>query len=314
MRVYCVLTLLVLSACVPVDGPPQDMGFVPFVPDMSDASADLDASGPADADPDAADAGPDATPDDGVPDETPDVPDDMPSGTCRPNKDGQITRAEVPIRTGLFATFKVATDAPVDLVGTMESDGSRAWKLDGDLPGDQRVILEARDPTGLWFAPDFPTATYVTRLNSTSDLLGIFETTEDALLLLGVASPEDTFTSTKLTYDPPVRVLDFPVTPGKTWSTEARVSGTALGNPFTVYSEDYASEVDATGTLTTPFGLFDVMRVRIDLTRTVNFIPTRVRTYAFVSECFGTVANVVSEDDEREVEFTTAAEVRRLAP
>ena len=59
---------------------------------------------------------------------------------------------------------------------------------------------------------------------------------------------------------------------------------------------------------------FEVLRVRTELERTVGLLTTTVRTFAFVSECFGTVATVTSEDDEDQVEFSRAAEVRRLAP
>ena len=37
-------------------------------------------------------------------------------------------------------------------------------------------------------------------------------------------------------------------------------------------------------------------------------------TVAFVGECIGTVATIVSQDNESDVEFDTASEVRRLAP
>jgi len=36
------------------------------------------------------------------------------------------------------------------------------------------------------------------------------------------------------------------------------------------------------------------------------------RTFLFVSECFGVVAAVVSQDNELATEFTHAAELRRL--
>jgi hypothetical protein len=43
-----------------------------------------------------------------------------------------------------------------------------------------------------------------------------------------------------------------------------------------------------------------------------GFSTTTQITYSFVSECFGTVATIRSEENESDAEFTEAAEVRRL--
>jgi hypothetical protein len=43
-------------------------------------------------------------------------------------------------------------------------------------------------------------------------------------------------------------------------------------------------------------------------------VPTSTRQYVFVTECFGSVATVVSQPNETEIEFEDAAEVRRLSP
>ena len=232
---------------------------------------------------------------------------------CRPNHDGVITRQEVPLRAGLSATYSVATDVvEVSTAGEDNGDGTRTWDLSGMFRGDARVIVEARDPKGQWFSTDFPQATYMTQLSQSSALLGLFEITEEDLRLLGVASPEEGFYETNVSYDPAVRTLAFPLEVGKSWQDETSVTGKFNG-AFVSYSEDYTSQVDARGTLKTPYGDFDVLRVRVELERTVGFLTTTTRTYLFVSECFGTVGTIVSEDDEDEVEFTAAAEVRRLA-
>jgi hypothetical protein len=60
--------------------------------------------------------------------------------------------------------------------------------------------------------------------------------------------------------------------------------------------------------------MFPVQRVRTDLTRTVGALVTTLHTYIFVTECFGTVASITSQNYEPMDEFTTAAEVTRLAP
>lgn len=276
--------------CVPEDedgGPGSDAG------PMDDAGA------PADAGDD--DAGP-----------LPDANVDAGEVVCSPDRDGTITRAEVPIRAGLRANFTVATDVAFDTSGEMV-DGVRTWDLRGPFEGDRTALVETIDPAGQWFADDFPGATYVTPLSLESDLLGVFEVDDTSLSLRGVVSPDDGFDRTNLENDPPVEVLSFPLTMGARWQTDAAVSGLALG-VFSSYSETYDSEVDARGTLRTPFGDFDVLRVRTELERTVGFAVTTKVSFAFVTECFGTVATLVGQDDDDGPELTELAELRRLAP
>lgn len=244
-----------------------------------------------------ADGGPSASPDAGT-------------LACLPNHDGRIDRDEVPLRAGLSATFRIATDADVDTKG-LGGDDDRYWNLDGTLEGDHDVELALLDPAGQWFADLFPTATYFTTLSTESDLLGVFQVQDDALLLLGVVSPEDGLYRTELSYEPAVEVLRFPLVADGTWSTTTEVSGIAIGAP-TLYSETYESSVDASGTLDTPYGTFAVQRVHTELTRTVGVAVVTRQTYTFVSECYGPIASLISQDYETDADFTTAAEVRRL--
>jgi len=232
--------------------------------------------------------------------------------TCAPNNDGTIHREEVPLRAGVHATFKVALGATVNTAGTLEG-GRRVWDLTAPLADGHLLTGETRPVTGTWYAEDFPNATYAARLSDTNELLGVFRVTETALELLGVVSEQDGLTSTKLTYDPPVKVLSFPLTVGKTYSTESTVTGRAQG-VIAYYWETYENQVDAEGDLKTPFSTFHVLRVRTKLTRQVGMLTTVVRSFAFVTECFGTVATVRSEDGEDSVEFTKASEVWGLSP
>jgi len=233
-------------------------------------------------------------------------------GACVPSADGTIRREQVPLRAGLRANFLGATDVSFDTRGA-DVGGVRTWDVSGAFSGDRTVLVETLDPSGMWFESDFPGATYVTKLSLTQDLLGVFEITDGALLLRGVVSPEDTFTRTNLSDDPSVTVLDFPLTSGKSWSSDATVTGQALG-VVSLYTESYTSEVDAAGQLITPFGTFDVLRVRTELTRTVGLLVTHVVSFAFVSECFGTVATMTGADGDTGAELTQLAELRRLTP
>jgi hypothetical protein len=250
-----------------------------------------------------------------VPDATSTSPDagDASARLCLANDDGTIDRSEMPLRAGLHATFRVATDSAVDTAGARQTDGSRIWDLSAMRMGDVDVRRDLVAIEGTWYETEFPGAGWAARLSEREDLLGIFEIGPDALLLRGVVSPEDGFTRTLLHYDPAVVVLRFPLRVGDSWSTTSTVTGQALGVAV-LYTETYASNVDASGSLVAPFGTFDVVRVRTILDRLVGALPTRVRSYSFASECFGTVATITSRDNETAAEFTTAAELARLTP
>ncbi len=233
--------------------------------------------------------------------------------TCVPNRDGVITRTEMPMKVGDRGTFLTALDLTWDTTGTVNGQGQRFWDLSGTLPGDRSTLFELRPVDIYWFASDFPSATYVARLSEASELLGVFELTDETLLLLGVASPERTLTYTRVTYSPPVRILQFPLEEGSTWTSAATISGTFNGI-IVYYSETYISKVDAKGVLDTPYGTFQqVLRVSTDLTKTVGLMTTKTRTFAFVTECFGTVASVASKSSPPAGEFTAVEELRRLS-
>ena len=232
---------------------------------------------------------------------------------CVPNKDFRITREEVPLAAGLRATYKVAKDADIATAGTPLGDGTRSWDLSAELPGDALALVETQRVEGKWFAADFAGASYATKLSARSELLGVFELSPGALKLRGVVSPADGVTRTNVAYSPAVDVLAFPLEMGKAFTTTSTVTGLASG-VFSTYSEKYDSAVDARGTLKTPLGTFTVLRVRTTLTRTVGLLVTVVRSFAWVTECYGTVATATSADNEANAEFTRASEVRRISP
>lgn len=233
--------------------------------------------------------------------------DDTGVRVCTPDRDGVITRDEVPLMPGLRATFRIAEDVTVSTAGT-------TWDYAGAYAGDRDELVELRAPGSAWWAAEFPTATHAAQLGASSDTLGVFRITAEGLFLLGAVSPEPGLTQTRLLYDPPVAVLIFPLTEGATFETRSTVTGQALG-VLAAYTETYTSVVDAAGTLRTPFGEMDALRVRTEMTRTSGLATLeRLRQFAFVSECFGIAAIVSSQSFETAVEFTDAAELRRLAP
>jgi hypothetical protein len=237
------------------------------------------------------------------------------SGVCSPNKDGIITRAEMPIAVGLSTTYAAAQDVEVDNEGTDGPNGARVWDFAGELPQDQKELVEALPIDGFWFAPDFPSADYVAPLSKFDEFLGIFRIEEGALLMIGIASNDDGFfTKTNLSYDPPVPVLEFPLERDSAWSVDTSVTGTLKG-VIANYTESYAMEVDAFGSVSTPFSEFEVLRVNTWLEqKQLGVTYNSARTYLYVTECFGTVVSVRSQYLDDTAEFSDAGEIRRLSP
>ncbi len=248
-------------------------------------------------------------------------PTDGTSELCSPNHDGSIARTEVPLAAGKMANFRIATDATFNTAGVAAGDGTRTWNLDLALANDADRTISLLAPTGQWWAAAFPTATYAVTLAEGSDLLGVFEIDDSALTLLGVVSPEDGSSRTELAYDPPAKILALPIAPAATWTTTSTVTGLAAGTVIstafgTSYTEQYDATVDVTGTMTTPYGDFPVLRVATDLDRR-NIFAVQLegtRSFAWIAECFGSVANVSSQSLESAQEFDDPAEVRRITP
>lgn len=243
-----------------------------------------------------------------------DAPSDATSGVCAPDHDGMISLAELPLIAGRMATFRVATSATFNTAGTVSGAGTRSWDVSGQLSNDTDRPIVLLAPAGTWWQASFPTATYAAPLSASSDLLGVFTVSATAVSLLGVVSPAAGTFRTELTYAPPAKILALPIAAGGTWTTTSAVTGTAQGS-FVTYSEQYASLVDQVGTIKTPYGEFPVVRVATDLTRTSGLATLLTkRSFAWIAECFGSVATVSSQDFEASAEFSNPAEVRRLTP
>ncbi|HRE91803.1 MAG TPA: hypothetical protein PK095_21975 [Myxococcota bacterium] len=271
-------------------------------PGDTDVTADTDPTDTAGA-PDSSD-----TPDtDGANDTSgPDT-----TGTCLPQGDGRVTRAEVPIAPGLQATFLVASDVDFDTRG--DAQAAVRWDLEQSFAGDTKVLVTTLDPSDTWYGPLFPSATYATRLAEGQDLLGVFEAKDDGLYLLGVVSPDDGLFRTELTYDPPAKLMAYPLELDTSWTSTSSVSGLTSG-VVTFASETYEGLVDARGVLSTPFADFDALRVILTLDRWVGAALYFDVSHLFVTECFGTVATLRSEAYVSGPEMTTLGELRRLSP
>jgi hypothetical protein len=232
---------------------------------------------------------------------------------CVPDHDGTLTRDELVMAPGQTARFRVATDVPVDTAGAQGSGGSRQWSFSAAASGDRDLELTLLAPGGQWWASTFPTASYATRLSADATLLGVMRLDASGVALVGVVSPEAGVGRTELTYDPPVPIIPTPLAPSASWNVTSTVTGVGAGVAV-FYTERYVNRVDAIGDAATPFGTFPVRRIAVDLTRTVGAVVTTRRSFAFVSECYGTVATIASQDYEQNSEFTDAAELWRLQP
>jgi hypothetical protein len=218
-----------------------------------------------------------------------------------------------------MATFRIATDATFNTAGTANGDGTRTWNLDLALANDADRAISLQAPSGQWWAASFPDATYGVQLAAGSDLIGVFQITDSALSLLGVVSPEPGSLRTELAYDPPAKILELPITAAATWTSTSTVTGLAEGAIIAAgssYTEQYDASVDVTGTMTTPYGDFPVLRVATSLDRRNVFAVSleSTRSFAWIAECFGSVANATSQSFESAPEFDDPAEVRRITP
>jgi hypothetical protein len=239
---------------------------------------------------------------------------------CVPNLDGKIDARELAPRIGADAHYLVSPagkERPVDLVGA-EVDGRRVWSFGNDFADDQVARFSAQKIDGKWYASSFASVpgAFVVPLDPAAQTDGVYTHTERGFFLHGVASkePEPLEQKTLLVYDPPATLYQFPLTPGLSYRTTARVrNGTFRGLPFA--SEDtYDVIVDGAGQLSLPdFILTQALRVRT----TVTVVPTAGQTTtqrqtSFLFECIGEAARATSRLGEPDPNFTTAAELRRL--
>jgi len=238
------------------------------------------------------------------------------NGVCTPNHDGMIVQSELPLAAGRNANYVIAAGSGIswDTTGAAGSDNMRSWDLSAALTGDSQHAIMLSAPAGAWWASDFPDATYASILSeSSATTLGVFHVDASGVTLLGVVSSSGGPTQTELTYDPPAKILAVPFMAGSSWTSTSSISGTLLGAP-TAYSEEYDSTVDQVGTMKTPYGTFPVLRVATNLLR--NSVADS-RTFAWVAECFGSVAQVTSQAFPNSVpsgEFSNPAEVWRITP
>lgn len=253
---------------------------------------------------------------------------------CVPDHDGSISWEELVADPALdvqatWTSNQAGTVVSVDVEGTDQGDGSYVW--DFTSPTDQDVTWSSSlvGLQGLWFADSFPTATYVVGLDTSGDLLGVYQVDEasERLLLLGVASVEEG--EALLVYTEPVVAFEYPLVAGKSWSSvEVEATGHYEGEDYPqdygIYGvvglrHTYRFQVDRHGTAQVPLGDFDVLRVRLtqQMTAVNETYGTTLATdtqsaYFFMTECTGLVARIRSEEGVERPDFDKATEYLRL--
>jgi hypothetical protein len=232
------------------------------------------------------------------------------SPVCSFNHNGVIDRDELPVLVGLGGLYAInGAGQPVTV--SLQQQGGQ-WDYSAPATGDRKHFDQLQSPVGTWWSGEFPDATYAEELDADSGLLGVYKATATSIQLLGVVSASAGLTQTDLKYATPIDVLRFPLQAGASWTSASTVSGQASGVLFGAY-EEYVFTVDERGQVKVPAGTFDSLRVRMSYTQTIGALVTTQYTDLFLTECYGLVARLRSQDDEPNVDFTTASEYRRLA-
>jgi hypothetical protein len=232
------------------------------------------------------------------------------AASCSFNSDGVLQRSEAPFLVGLGALYAVnasGTTVPVSLAPT-----ASGWDFSAAVSNETKVFDQILSPAGQWWSADFPDATYAEKLEDGQAILGVYRASADKLQLLGLVSEQSGFQQTKLTYATAVDVLRFPLALNDHFVTESDISGTVNGIAFFGH-DTYDATVDKRANTKVPAGGFDTLRLRLNYKETVGFVTTTRITYLHLTECYGAVARVRSQDNEASNDFTQAVEYRRLA-
>ncbi len=237
---------------------------------------------------------------------------------CTPDLDGRIERDELDPAFGVEANYIVSPAGEtrlVDLAGEPAGDG-RQWDWSHINPDDRSRTVTARSIAEKWYADAFPEGEFWLPLDLGGRTEAVYRMTEEAMLLLGTASSEESPENGKtlLVYEQPVEVYRFPLEPGEEWVSVGRVDdGTLRGAPY-AGQDTYRIEVRGTGEMRLPNFTFEQVH-RVDTE--VTLAPAAgdsvaYRQVSFMAECFGEVARARSADGVTAPDFEEAVEVRRL--
>jgi hypothetical protein len=232
---------------------------------------------------------------------------------CPANGDFVIVAREAQPVLGASLTYLangVGEQPEVELTGEM-IEGVRTWRFDGERPTDRRIDSLVSDPSASWFGAEFPEASYAEPVQGyESQMLGVYRINDEAVSLLGLASPDDE--STLVHYDPPVDVARFPLELARSWEQTTTATGVVMHIAFNA-EETYRVTVDAAGEVIVPAGTFPVVRVRTELDRVAGPMSDQRVSYVWIAECWGRVALASSPAGVTDPDFDVAEQFWRLA-
>jgi len=226
--------------------------------------------------------------------------------SCVPNLDGVLSRDEMPTLLSTEVDYLISRGTAVDL-----SDDE--IDLSAEYDGEAKQAVTAEPIAGQWFASDFPADGIVVQLSRIGDTFAILRSTENAISLLGIASELEDHTLLK--YQSPIDLYRFPMREGDSWQQESAVLGTLASVPYNG-SDQYRVAVGSRVSVSLPHLRFtSARRVQTSITSdsgAAGVVVTRQQV-SLLSECFGEVTRVVSQDNESATNFTTAAELWRFS-
>lgn len=239
---------------------------------------------------------------------------------CRPNNDGVIDSAELPVVLGARARVRVGQSVNVDVSG-VEQDGLTVWDLSNPDPTTEPLgSLTVEKMEDQYFQDLFPGVDIAAPLVPGNAQLGALSVTDERWALLGAASkledpPEG---QTRIVYDEPSVLYPFPLELGARVSSSSRAQNALLLGIPTAFVDDVEVEVTGQGRVVLPdLILENTLRVTLRLARTLLAGDVQQTTHVFVHECIGEVARVQSDavplDDVLDDDFAVAKEVWRLA-
>jgi len=233
---------------------------------------------------------------------------------CLPDSDGVVERKEVTFVSG------VSADVLVNPPGTVASFDPRGKTVEGatewDLSSLDGVVasLHVESMKGMWFADEFPTATFAMGSTVQADTLQVLEVQGDRVLILGFASRQPK--QTLLVYSQPVLAMRFPMRVGDNFSSTSELRQGSYFNKMDYFAKDtYQVQINHEGTLRLPhLRLRNVLLIETTVTiRTVGGVTRTTRQLQWFGECYGEVGRALSQTDEKDALFNKAIELRRLA-
>jgi len=241
---------------------------------------------------------------------------------CRPDNDGVITAAELPVVVGATARVRIGQQIPFDVDGDVDDDdGTIVWDLTRPDPADEPIgALSVEPMDGQYFADLFPEADVAAPLVPGGSLLGPLRVDDDGWKLLGgMSADEDPAEGqTRIVYDTPTTLYPLPLREGSRVTSTSRANNALLLGIPTAFDDITEVEVVRRGTVVLPDLVLDnTLQVRVRFTRTLLAGDVKQVSYIFVHECLGEVARFVSEavavDATLDEDLPVAKEAWRLA-